>query len=80
MIKKLTPIGNSHGLVIDKSILEILHITPDTELDLSTDGTRLIITPVAAKKRERAPRVPHPPAPKPRRPEPRYGFPKKQPW
>lgn len=79
MIKKLTAIGNSYGLVIDKSILEILHITPETELDLSTDGTCLIITPVGTKKR--APKLPSPPGPpKPRRPGPRYGFPKKQPW
>jgi antitoxin component of MazEF toxin-antitoxin module len=36
MIKKLTVIGNSYGLVIDRSILELLHITPETELELST--------------------------------------------
>ena len=81
MIKKLTPIGNSHGLVIDKSILELLKITPETELELSTDGTRLIIEPVHAKRRRPAPPPPRAPRPpKPRRPEPRYGFPKKQPW
>lgn len=80
MIKKLIAIGNSYGLVIDKSILEILKISPDTDLELSTDGTRLIIEPVGAKPR-RAPRVPPPPAPPKRgRPAPRYGFPKKQPW
>ena len=87
MIKKLIAIGNSYGLVIDKSILEILRITPETELELSTDGTRLIIAPVGAKPRERRrARAPRPPAPrppeppKPQRPGPRYGFPKKQPW
>jgi antitoxin component of MazEF toxin-antitoxin module len=81
MIKKLIAIGNSYGLVIDKSILEILKISPDTELELSTDGTRLVIEPVDAKP-SRAPRkMPRPPAPpRPGRPEPRYGFPKKQPW
>ena len=85
MIKKLVAIGNSYGLVIDKSILELLKISPDTELELSTDGQRLIIEPIAANPR-RAPRVtprvtprPHEP-PKPRRGEPRHGFPKKQPW
>jgi antitoxin component of MazEF toxin-antitoxin module len=81
MIKKLTPIGNSHGLVIDKSILEILKITPDTELELSTDGTRLIIEPLRAKRRRPAPAAPRVGRPlEPPRPERRYGFPKKQPW
>jgi antitoxin component of MazEF toxin-antitoxin module len=77
MLKKLIAIGNSYGLVIDKSILELLHIGPDTELELSTDGTRLIIEPVGGKH----PRPPRPPKlPRPRRAEPRFGFPKKQPW
>jgi len=85
MIKKLTVIGNSYGLVIDRSILELLHITPETELELSTDGTRLIIEPVHARRATRRPTPPEPtpPLPTPRKParrEPRYGFPKKQPW
>jgi antitoxin component of MazEF toxin-antitoxin module len=85
MIKKLTVIGNSYGLVIDRSILELLHITPETELELSTDGTRLIIEPVHARRATQRPTprklTPPQPAPrKPARPEPRYGFPKKQPW
>ncbi len=85
MIKKLTVIGNSYGLVIDRSILELLHITPETELELSTDGTRLIIEPVHARRAARRPTPPKPTPPfptprKPARPEPRYGFPKKQPW
>ena len=85
MIKKLTVIGNSYGLVIDRSILELLHITPEAELEVSTDGTRLIIEPVHARRATRRPRPPKPTPPlptprKPARPEPRYGFPKKQPW
>ena len=46
MTKRLRAIGNSAGIIIDKPILELLKITPDTELDLSTDGERLIITPI----------------------------------
>jgi antitoxin MazE len=81
MIKKLIAIGNSYGLVIDKSILELLKITPDTELELSTDGTRLIIEPRSTKPRHPVRHITRPIVPaKPRRPEPRYGFPKKQPW
>lgn len=46
MRKNLSVIGNSLGLVIEKPILELLNITRDTELEVTTDGTRLIIEPV----------------------------------
>ena len=46
MTKRLQAVGNSSGIIIDKPILELLRITPDTELDISTDGERLIVTPV----------------------------------
>jgi antitoxin component of MazEF toxin-antitoxin module len=79
MIKKLTTIGNSYGLVLDKAILELLNITPETELELTIDMTRLIIEPVGAKSRRpsRATEVIPPKPPKAGR---RYGFSKKQPW
>jgi len=48
MVKRLQAVGNSLGLIIDKPILELLRITRDTELDVSTDGERLIITPIRA--------------------------------
>ena len=46
MGKRLQAVGNSSGIIIDKPILELLRITPQTELDVSTDGERLIITPI----------------------------------
>jgi antitoxin component of MazEF toxin-antitoxin module len=46
MVKRLQAIGNSSGLIIDKPILDLLRITQDTDLDLATDGERLIITPI----------------------------------
>lgn len=46
VIKKLTPVGNSLAVLIDKSILELLNITPDTPLEISTDGVNLLIRPV----------------------------------
>jgi antitoxin component of MazEF toxin-antitoxin module len=52
MVKRLQAVGNSSGIIIDKPILELLRITPDTELDVSTDGERLIITPVRAAARK----------------------------
>jgi len=48
MVKRLQAVGNSLGLIIDKPILKLLRITRDTELDVSTDGERLIITPIRA--------------------------------
>lgn len=55
MAKRLQAIGNSSGVIIDKPILELLRITAETELEVFTDGERLIITPVhadAARKRK----------------------------
>jgi antitoxin component of MazEF toxin-antitoxin module len=54
MQKKLSAIGNSLGIIIEKPILELLSITKDTELDMRTDGERLILTPV---RKSRKPRV-----------------------
>jgi len=45
MSKKLVKHGNSRAIVIDKAILELLRIDDDTDLDLSTDGRSLVITP-----------------------------------
>jgi antitoxin component of MazEF toxin-antitoxin module len=53
MRKKLSAIGNSLGIVIEKPILELLDITRETELDMTTDGERLVIAPVRKGKRER---------------------------
>ncbi|MGJ4754744.1 MULTISPECIES: AbrB/MazE/SpoVT family DNA-binding domain-containing protein [Leptospira] len=49
MVKKLIQHGNSSALIIEKPILELLHITSDTSLDISTDGKSLIITPIDKK-------------------------------
>jgi antitoxin component of MazEF toxin-antitoxin module len=46
MVKKLSPIGNSLGLLIDKPILEMLNITADTQLEVTTDGVNLMIRPL----------------------------------
>lgn len=51
MIKKLTRHGNSRALVIDRAILELLKIDDDTSLEITTDGTRLIINPVPEEDR-----------------------------
>ena len=46
MIKTLSAHGNSAALIIDKALLEVLHIDMDTPLEIVTDGESLIISPV----------------------------------
>ena len=50
MVKMLTRHGNSLALVLDKPILELLKITAETPLQISTDGTSLVISPVTADR------------------------------
>jgi len=52
MVKKLTKHGNSYALVIDKPILEMLRISADTPLELTTDGDTLMVSPVRGEARE----------------------------
>jgi antitoxin MazE len=51
MRKKLSAIGNSLGLVIEKPILELLDIDRETELEMTTDGQRLIIEPIRRRRK-----------------------------
>jgi len=51
MTKRLQAIGNSSGIIIDRPILDLLGITQETDLNLETDGKRLIITPVLGTDR-----------------------------
>jgi antitoxin MazE len=46
MVKTLTAIGNSFGLIIDKPILDLLGIDRETRLEVRTDGEALIIVPL----------------------------------
>ncbi len=46
MVKTLVKHGNSYALVIDRPIMELLNITADTPLEISTnDGKTLQIAP-----------------------------------
>jgi len=53
VIKKLTSIGNSLGLIIERPILDLLGIDNTTELEIKTDGEGLSIRPVRKSHRER---------------------------
>lgn len=52
MVKNLIKHGNSYALVIDKPIMELLQVTPDTALELTTNGDKLIVSPVRPKSKQ----------------------------
>ncbi len=52
MVKNLIKHGNSYALVIDKPIMELLQMTPETELEVTTNGDKLMISPVRPKGRQ----------------------------
>jgi antitoxin MazE len=54
MMKNLIKHGNSHALVIDKAVLDLLKIDPAcTPLELTTDGNVLLVTPVREKRKQK---------------------------
>lgn len=52
MTKTLIKHGNSLALVIDKPILEMLDISADTPLELTSNGDSLMISPVRGEGRQ----------------------------
>ncbi len=48
MIKKLVRHGNSAALILDKPILELLNVTMETPLEITTDGRNIVISPAAS--------------------------------
>ena len=53
VVKKLTKHGNSLALIIDRPILDLLKIDPETPLDISTDGRQLIVAPAKSSARRK---------------------------
>ena len=51
MVKTLTRTGNSLALVLDKAILQATGIDADTQLEVSTDGDVIVISPVRSAER-----------------------------
>ena len=52
MIKNLVKHGNSWALVIDRPILDLLKISPDAPLEITTDGRSVIVSPAEASGRK----------------------------
>jgi antitoxin component of MazEF toxin-antitoxin module len=53
MIKKLTRTGNSIALVLDKPLLDELGLDENAEVEVSTNGQVLVITPKRSSGRDR---------------------------
>lgn len=53
MVRHLVPHGDDLALVIDKPMLELLHLDAETPLDISTDGKVLVVSPAGDEKRRR---------------------------
>jgi antitoxin MazE len=48
MIKRLQKIGNSRGIVIDKPILELLHIDENAAFEVTQEKNGLFLKPLSA--------------------------------
>ena len=53
MIKKLIQHGNSAALILDKPILDLLNMSLDTPVAITTDGKNLILSPQKDASREK---------------------------
>lgn len=51
MVKRLVRSGNSLALIIDRPLLEAMGVDADTDLEISTDGDVLVVTPIRDRKR-----------------------------
>jgi len=52
MVKNLIKHGNSYAMIIDKPILDLLRISPDTKLEITTNGRSILVSPVRDAERE----------------------------
>lgn len=50
MEKRISAFGNSLGIVIEKPILQLLGIDRNTVFDMTTDGQRIVLTPIREAK------------------------------
>jgi antitoxin component of MazEF toxin-antitoxin module len=50
VIKSLTRTGNSVALVLDKQLLKAANLDPDDQVEVSTNGHVIVISPVRTKR------------------------------
>jgi len=53
VLRNLKRHGNGYALVVEKNVMELLGLTPETPLEVRTDGRSLIVTPAALPAAER---------------------------
>jgi hypothetical protein len=53
MIKRLIRHGNSFALLIDRPILDLLKIRPETPLEITTNGERITVAVAGARVKPR---------------------------
>jgi antitoxin component of MazEF toxin-antitoxin module len=46
MVKMLRPMGNSYGIIIDRPIMDLLGIEPNTKLELTIQDGGLLLRPL----------------------------------
>lgn len=50
MIKTITKIGNSHGIIFDSALLQLAHLKPGDEVNVEVHaGRTIVITPMNPK-------------------------------
>lgn len=52
MVKRLTRQGNSIAIILDRPILEAAQLDEGQEVEISTNGDVIVITPVRTKSRQ----------------------------
>lgn len=53
LVKNFTRVGNSYAILIDKGVLDLLDIDPDTTpVKLVTDGQSITIIPMSSVKQD----------------------------
>ncbi len=54
MTKRLAKTGTSYSVIIDRTLMKLLQISPETDLDLSIQGESLVITPIKSQEKRLA--------------------------
>jgi len=50
MIKRLMRVGNSQGIILDKAVLDLLHIKEGSSFDISAKNGGLFLKPVGIEE------------------------------
>ena len=49
LVRKLSQIGNSKGLILPQTVLEMLSWDTDAEVELKIEGKKLVVSPVTRR-------------------------------